>query len=61
MLFSANSKVQLVKLDIVALTFNKPAALPGWVGEGGENALRRRGITAFDNERIVDYGPFFHS
>ena len=34
--FAAHSKVQLVVLDLIAATFNKPAAFLGWVGKSGE-------------------------
>ncbi|MCU1263394.1 MAG: hypothetical protein JWO80_6279, partial [Bryobacterales bacterium] len=31
-----------------------------WVGESAEYALRRGGVTAFDDERAVNYGLLFH-
>jgi hypothetical protein len=42
-------------LDVVAVTFHKPSAFRGWVGESGEYPVRRCGITAFDDERAVNY------
>jgi hypothetical protein len=57
---ASNAKVQFIVFDFVAATFDKPAALPGWVGESREYAFRRGGITALDDERAVDYGSLFH-
>ena len=52
--FASNAKVQLKVLDFVAVSFSKPAAFPGWVGECGEYLFRRGGIAALNDERSVD-------
>jgi len=48
-------------LDLVVVTFSKPAPFLGWIGESGEYAFGRSGIAAFDDERAVNYGLLFHS
>ena len=35
--------------------FGEPAAFPRGVGEGSEDALRRHGIVAFENEGVVNH------
>jgi hypothetical protein len=60
MFFASNSKIHLEVLDFVVVTFNKPAALLGRVGESAIDAFSRGGIAAFEDERAVDYGSLFH-
>src|SRR5450432_1762420 len=55
-LVAPDSKIHLEFLDVAALPFRKPAAFPGRVGEGGEDAFRCGGITALDDESVVDNG-----
>jgi hypothetical protein len=60
MFAASNSKVHLVLLDVMAVTFSKPAAFLRRVGKGGEYALRRGPVIALNYERAVDYGLLFH-
>src|ERR1700679_654762 len=57
---TANAKVHLKLLDCVAMTFSKPAALLGGIGEGREHNFRRLRIAAVDNKCAVNNRLVFH-
>src|SRR5258708_21963012 len=57
---ASGSKIHLKLLYFVAVTFAKPKALLGRVGESGEQAFGRCAITALDNECAVGNGSILH-
>jgi hypothetical protein len=60
LLRTPGAEIQIVVLDLGAVTAEKPATLFSGVSEGGKDAIRGDGIKALQNEGAVDCGGLRH-
>src|SRR5579871_2372109 len=56
---STDAELHFKLLDFV-VAFGVPAAFAGWLCKGGEDALGRLRVVAFEDEGAVDYGGVGH-